>query len=229
MNKTKQRKIYSAWECSKRVFHEYEERALGKQQLICANQIAKLVKQYFPGKGAILDAGCGMGYFYHAVNNFHGKLNYYGLDISPMLIKRGRQILSKFGLNPKHLMIGGMSDLSGKYDVVICMNTLCFLPDYKLYIDRLCQASKKLLIIRTSLGKNTRIRYLRDGYLDRPFHNLKVHFNTYSLKEVRRFIQSRGFKVIRVRDEFNKDRFEFVAGKKRLERKILVCLRQVKT
>ena len=56
-------------------------------------------------------------------------------------------------------------------------------------------AAKKWLIVRSSFGDNTSIRYLPDILLEPGYERLHAYFNIYSRNEVQRFLEDHGFSV----------------------------------
>ncbi len=215
----------NVWECSERIYREFCDRCVGPAELTCNRQIAQLVKQYAQPGDTLLDAACGTGHFYKSLQIHDVPVDYYGIDKSRLYIEGGRKRLVEKGLPPSHLMVGDFIDTPYSYHHVVCINTLCFLPHYHPYLDRLCRVAEKTLIIRTSLAEKTDIRYVVDGYLDEPYNTLKLNFNTYSLAEVTAFIAQYGFDVQHVKDEYTQDKEEIVAGKK-MYRKILCCVKK---
>jgi ubiquinone/menaquinone biosynthesis C-methylase UbiE len=216
---------YSPWECSRRLFLEYTKRTLGYLELTCYRQIARLVKQHARRNDSLLDAGCGMGSFYLSLRKLRVPVRYYGIDKSSLFIETGRHILKKERLDPSRLRVGDFMDTFVSYDHVVCINTLCYLPHYHQYLDHLCRIAEKTITIRTSLGRRTTIRYLKDVCLDRTYDEVMINLNTYSLKEIADFIRERGFRVRVIKDEYTQNRGETVAGIK-LFRKILLGIRE---
>jgi ubiquinone/menaquinone biosynthesis C-methylase UbiE len=216
----------NVWECSESVLHDFDKRAKGKFTLSCCQQIAVLLKQYINKGDRLLDAGCGTAHFYHSLKDMNIPVEYYGIDISELLLANAKKNVSKFGLNPAHLKVQNILDIDVSYDFTVCINTLCFMPHYHAYLDRLLRATDKILILRMSLSDKEEISYLVDGCLDSPYEDLKLNFNTYDLEDVKRFIADSGFEVEQIRDEYTRDGEEIVAGDKKLYRKILLCRRK---
>ena len=119
-----------------------------------------------------------------------------------------------------------IEDLYGEtYDVVVCFNTLLYSPNYHLPLERLAQAARHYLVIRTLLGPRTVYRYEEDGYLDEGWNHLRAYFNIYSMNAVKKFLRDLGFRVSHIVDRRTNDQPEVVIGKIHPWR-ILLCQRQ---
>lgn len=216
---------WNAWEATSSAVEDFRRRARGEVELIYVRQAASLLAPYLTAQTTVLDAACGTGHLYHGFRKQALPLQYFGIDISATLIDIGRQELAPFGVAPERLQLGDIARIERSYDVVVCLNTLCFLANYHVYLERLCQAADRVLLLRASLGDRTDIRYLTDGVVDPPHADMKLYFNTYALTEVTSFIAGYGFEVRRVTDEYTQDGPETVVGKT-LYRKMLLCERR---
>jgi ubiquinone/menaquinone biosynthesis C-methylase UbiE len=179
--------------------------------MTCLKQAAELLKPHYQPGMTVLDAGCGSGYFYWSLVNQGLEVEYYGLDYTASFIEIGRQHLTK--VPPERLMVGSIEDLEGSYDAVFCINTLFCLPDYRQGLERLCQAARRILVLRTTLDRETVIRYETDEYLDQGYRHLKSYFNIWNMEEVMSYIRDLGFLPVHVTDERTGDEPEISAGK----------------
>lgn len=216
---------WNVWEAISGAVEDYTRRARGEVELTYSRQAAEVLAPYLSSSRTLLDAACATGHLYHAFRRRGVDAEYFGIDISPRLIDIGRAELVRFDLPPDHLSVRDIAQIDRTYDIVVCLNTLCFLPNYHVYLDRLCQAAERVLLIRASLSDATTIQYVTDGAVDPPYEDMKLYFNTYSLSEVSSFIAERGFAVTRVKDEHTQDGPETVVGRT-LYRKLLLCVRQ---
>lgn len=214
------------WEAGTNVIEDFRSRARGERELTCCRQVAGLVAQITQPGMSLLDAACGTGHFYHSLRKAAPRVEYWGIDSSRILIDIGREELRKAGLHSSHLQVQDMAAVDATYDIVVSMNTLCFMPDYKIYLDRLLYAANHALILRMSMSDAESRSYLVDGYCDPQYQFMKLYFNTYATAEVIAFVEESGFSAGHVTDEFTKDGEEIVAGDKKLYRKILVCKRR---
>lgn len=225
----------NVWECSSDVINEFVRRAKGiAPELTSAGQIAEILAPMVLGErnsgkasgpATLLDAGCGTGHLFYSFDSRQVPVKFTGIDVSRRFIAIARRHVA-----PKHIaapvfQVRDILQINGTFDYVVCLNTLCFLPNYHIYLERLCQATDRVLVVRCSLDESARITYPVDGWLDAEYNYKKLYFNTYALQEVRDFIAEYGFEVTQVRDAFTQDGEEVVAGKP-MYRKILVCRRQ---
>ncbi|MEW6263504.1 MAG: class I SAM-dependent methyltransferase [Thermodesulfobacteriota bacterium] len=220
---------FNIWEHTREtLFDLYARRARRElPEMTCHRQAVEIfLSDYRPGF-EVLDAGCATGYLYWSFFHRRLEVQYHGLDYTRSFIEIGRQCLPPELVPPKRLEWGAMEDLSGSYDAVFCINTLHCLPDYHQGLERLAQAARSLLIVRTALDDRALIRYETDDYLDEGFRGpggLRSYFNIWAIDEVIAFIAGLGFSVTRVRDERTGDQPELSAGKV-FPWKFLVCRR----
>lgn len=190
---------YSTWDNSqtdklyaKRCRNEIEE-------MTCAQQAAEILKPFVEQGDNVLDAGCGSGYFFHSLKKRNIPVEYYGIDASQKLIDIGRHILPEWGLPAERLQVIRIEDLDGVVDHIVCMNVLSHIDNYPRPLERLLKCTKKTIILRDSFSEPASYQYVIDKYLNTGV-TLKVYINTYSLSEVKSFIESYDFTVQVVQD-----------------------------
>jgi SAM-dependent methyltransferase len=221
---------YNIWEHTREtLFDLYARRARNElSEMTCHQQAAELlVPHVIPGM-TVLDAGCGSGYFFWSFKNRNLPIDYHGIDYTASFIEIGRKNIPPEVLPYDRLRVEAIENLTGSYDAVFCINTLFCLPNYHQGLERLALAAKRFLIIRTTLDRNTLIRYETDDYLDEGFrgpNGLKAYFNIWSQSEVMGFLEDLGFKVQHVVDKRTKDDVEISAGKP-FPYKFLFCERR---
>ena len=92
-------------------------------------RLALAVAEYYlerPVRSA-LDVGCGEGQWQPVLKKLRPRLRYTGVDPSPYAIKR-------FGKR-RHLLpgsLGNLPELGGPYDLIICSDSLYYIPDDEL-------------------------------------------------------------------------------------------------
>ena len=198
------------WEHSISVKELYTRRSrLEEAEMTCAAQAAEMLAPLVSPGDTLLDVGCGSGYFYHSVRKRNIPAEYYGIDAAASLIEIGRTCLPAFGLPPERLQVVRIEDLVGSVDHVVCMNVLSNIDNFHRPLERILQCAKKVLILRESCKETAEYRYVVDKYLD-PGSDLKVYVNAYSIREIKDFIESYGFKVERVPDRRSGDQPEMV-------------------
>jgi SAM-dependent methyltransferase len=208
---------FNIWEHSAVVRDLYARRAQGQAPEMDAH--AQAVEILAPnllaneGNTSVLDAGCGSGYLYHSFRTRNLDVEYHGLDCSPGLIDLGRRFLPDFGLPAERLEVGLIENIQERYDVVVCLNTLSWLPDWRLPLDRLCAAARRFLLIRTNLGPAGRVRWEIDGYLEEGYNHLRAYWNVYPEAAVRDFLATEGFEAQVIVDRRTGSLMETVVGK----------------
>jgi len=201
---------YSIWEHSAIIRELYARRCrLEAEEMTCAAQAAELLQPHVAPGDALLDAGCGSGYFYHSLRTRRIPVEYFGIDASATLIAIGQRYLPEFGLPAANLRVLRIDDLDGAVDHVVCMNVLSNLDNYHRPLERFLRCARKTVVLRESLAERARYAYVRDKYLD-PGAELNVHVNTYCRAEVAEFIRSYGFEPRFVTDRRTQGRPELV-------------------
>lgn len=164
----------------------------------------------------VLDAGCAAGHAWRSLAPLG--VEYRGIDSCDRAIEIGRRHLASTGVAPDALRTLRLEDLPrGKhYDAVICLNTLSYFPMFHEPLDILANAADRVLVIRSSFGDRTEVRYLPDVLLDAGFQDLRAYFNIYSRDEVAAFLEAEGFRVHWIADRRQQERFggrpEIVGG-----------------
>ena len=200
------------WEHSRHVRDLYAQRARGEaEEMTCAAQAAELLAPLARSGDALLDIGCGSGYFLHSLRRCGIALDYFGIDAAPTLIAIGRRELAAHGLPPERLRVLRIEDLDGAFDHVLCMNVLSNIDNWHRPLERLLKVARRSLILRESLKGGAEYRYVRDAFLD-PGVTLSVHVNAYDIGEVTRFIRERGFTTRVVEDKRSRGQPEMVIG-----------------
>jgi SAM-dependent methyltransferase len=203
---------FSIWEHSRHVRDLYRARARGEaEEMICAAQAAEfLAGIVLPGE-ALLDIGCGSGYFLHSLKRRGIPAEYYGIDASPSLIAIGREELSRHGLPEDRLRVLRIDDLAGSVDHVLCMNVLSNIDNWHRPLERMTEIARRSIVLRESLKRGSRYTYVKDEHLD-PGVDLHVHVNAYDIDEVLGFLTNRGFAVRVVEDRRSGGHPEMVIG-----------------
>jgi hypothetical protein len=120
------------------------------------------------------------------------RLDYFGVDAAPSLIRIGQEELPAYGLPAERLDVVRLEDLEGAVDHVICINVLSNIDNYHKALERLLKMARKSLILRESLKDGVEYHWVKDRYLDAGV-DLGVHVNHYDLNDMLSFISDRGF------------------------------------
>lgn len=203
---------YCIWEHSATVRDLYLQRCRREaEEMTSHRQAAELLALRVKPGETLLDAGCGSGYFYHALSSRGIPADYWGVDAAPSLIEIGRAVLPTYGLSADHLMPWRIEDLDGTVDHTVCLNVLSNIDNYHRPLERLLKMTRRSLILRESLKVGAEYNYVEDQFLD-PDVKLKVHVNHYDVEDVCNFIRAYGFSVRQVIDERTGGKPEDVIG-----------------
>ncbi len=71
----------------------------------------------------------------------------------------------------------------------------------------MARAARRLLVIRSSFGDETEVRYLPDVLLEPGFETMRAYFSIFSRTEVEAFLAEEGFSVSWVEDRRQRERF----------------------
>jgi SAM-dependent methyltransferase len=203
---------YCIWEHSATVSELYRRRCRREAEEMTAHaQAAELIGARARAGDTLLDAGCGSGYFYHALAARNIPVEYWGADAAPSLIDIGRAELPAFGLPAERLQVVRLEDLDGEFDHVVCVNVLSNIDNYHRPLERLLDMTRRTLVLRESLKDGAAYAYVRDEYLD-PGVELNVHVNHYDRAEFLAFIAARGFRATLIEDRRSGGQPELVIG-----------------
>lgn len=203
---------YCIWEHSATVRDLYLRRCRREaEEMTSHRQAAELLALRVKPGDTLLDAGCGSGYFYHALSSRRIPAEYWGVDAAPSLIEIGRSVLPAYGLPSERLLPWRIEDLDGNVDHTVCLNVLSNIDNYHRPLERLLRMTKRSVILRESLKQGAEYHYVQDRYLD-PDVTLNVHVNHYDVEDVCAFIRSYRFTVRQVIDERTGGKPEDVIG-----------------
>lgn len=220
---------FNIWEHTKESLYDlYAQRARNElPEMTCHKQAVELLAPHVTPGMTVLDAGCGSGYLFWSFYDRGLPIEYFGIDYTAGFIDIGRQNIPPEKLSPDRLQVEAIENIQGRFDAILCINTLFCLPDYRQGVERMANAAGKFLIIRTTLDQKTEIRYESDQYLDQGYKNLRAYFNIWAMDEFMNYIDGLGFDVRHVVDERTQDQPEISAGK-RFPYRLLFCRRRAK-
>jgi SAM-dependent methyltransferase len=198
----------SIWEHTKRYTRSAVERSAGREpELDAAAQARDLLAERLDGGDSVLDVGCGAGHLWHSLRRLD--VEYHGIDSSRRAIEIGRLTLASAGLDPFRLRALAVEKLppDERYDAVVCLSTLLYAPDFRLPLEAMTDAARRLLVVRSSFGESTEVRYLPDVLLEPGFEEMHAYFSIFSRTEVEAFLLAKGFRAEWVEDRRQRDRF----------------------
>jgi SAM-dependent methyltransferase len=148
----------------------------------------------------VLDIAAGMGASTCYLAKKHPRSSFVGIDIDPELVKRGNGYLRKLGQKNCKLEKSDLYNLhkkyGGKYDGVVSLQTLSWLPDYKLPLQRMLALRPKWLALSSlffpgNIECKIQVRDYSDPLISRPCK--EEYYNIYSLKRVQEFFSKHGY------------------------------------
>lgn len=198
----------SIWEHSKRYTRSVVQRTAGLEpELDAAVQAKELLEARLRRGDTLLDVGCGGGHLWRSVEPLG--LEYHGIDSYRRAIEIGRVTLAEARLPPDRLRTLDVEDLppDERYDAVVSLSTLMYSPDFRLPLEAMLGAARRLLVVRSSFGDETEIRYLADELLDPGFEEMRAYFSIFSRAEVEALLAGAGFSIEWLEDRRQRERF----------------------
>jgi SAM-dependent methyltransferase len=198
----------SVWDHSKYYVELCIARACGAvEETDAARQAAEwLAPRLAPGM-SVLDVGCAAGHLERSLR-VHG-VEYHGIDPAARAIEIGRRFGDERGLAAWQLRELPVEELpvEERYDAVVCLSTLLYMPMFHLPLEAMARAARRWLVVRSSFGERTEVRYLPDVLLEPGFQALRTHFNVFGRDEVAAFLAEEGFAVTWAEDLRQSKRF----------------------
>jgi hypothetical protein len=197
----------SLWEHSKYYVELSLARAAGDaEEMDAVRQTLALLGSKLESGMSLLDVGSAAG---HLQRSLPEGIEYHGIDPATRGIAIGRAYGSRAGLPAERLRALEIDDLppDESYDAVVCLSTLAYLPMFHRPLEAMARAARRWLIVRSSFGDETEIRYIPDPLLEEGFQGLRTYLNIYGRAEVQSFLEQEGFRVTWVEDERQRDRF----------------------
>jgi SAM-dependent methyltransferase len=198
----------SIWEHSKRYVRSAVERSAGRElELDSAAQARTILASRLGPGDSVLDVGCGAGHLWRSLQALG--IEYHGIDSYHRAIEIGRLTLADTNLPSCRLRALAIEDLPAneRYDAVVSLSTLLYAPDFRLPLQVMARAARGLLVVRSSFGEQTDVRFLPDVLLEPGFEHLDAYFSIFSRADVERFLREEGFRVEWVEDRRQRERF----------------------
>ena len=205
------------WEHSKYYVELCRDRAAGvAPEMDAARQATQYLGERLQAGMSVLDVGCAAGHLQRSLRDLG--LEYHGIDPASRAIELGRLYGPAAGLPASRLRMIAIEQLpvEERYDAVVCLSTLMYLPDFRQPLEAMARAARRCLVVRASFGERTEVRYVPDVWLEPGFEAMRTYLNVYSRAEVQGLLEQEGFRVAWERDTRQQERFggrpEQVAG-----------------
>lgn len=175
-------------------------------------QVIKVLKVFKIKK--INDIGCNYFQFYKGLK-IKKKYNYFGYDIEEKFIKLG---LEKFPELSKKYQIGDVTKINlRKCDCSIASAIVDHIKQPYELIKKLCNSSKKVVIVRTYLGEKDEIILKKNS--KNPYY-----FNQLSKHKIKKVFETSGFNPMIILDEATNFSSTFKIINKIYKRKMYIIL-----
>lgn len=204
----------SIWEHSKYFVELCVDRASGRApEMDAVRQAVDLLAPRLEPGMTVLDVGAAAGHLARSLEPLG--VEYHGIDTAARAVEIGRVL---GGLPAARMRALAIEDLPREetYDAVVSLSTLAYLPMFHLPLEAMGRAARRWLVVRSSFGDETEVRYVPDVWLEQGFQALRTYLNVYGRDEVQEFLEREGFRVAWEEDRRQRERFggrpEVVAG-----------------
>jgi SAM-dependent methyltransferase len=197
----------SIWEYSKLFPELCAARASGRaEEMDSARQAREILAERLARESSVLDVGCAAGHLWRSLAPLG--LDYHGIDPYERGIEIGRQLLSRDGLEPDRLRALSIEELprDERYDAVVSLSTLLYAGSFQEPLEIMARAARELLVVRSSFGDETEVRWLPDILLEPGYQAMRAYFNVYSRREIAEFLRTEGFDVEWIADHRQRQR-----------------------
>jgi SAM-dependent methyltransferase len=198
----------SIWEHTKRYTRSAVDRSAGREpELDAAAQARELLASRLERGDSLLDVGCGAGHLWLSVRQLG--VEYHGIDPYRRAIEIGRLTLADAGLPASRLRALAVEDLPAdeRYDAVVSLSTLLYVPDFRLPLEAMARAARRVLVVRSSFGELSEVRYLPDVLLEPGFEQMRAYYSVFARGDVEDFLLDEGFRVEWIEDRRQRERF----------------------
>lgn len=165
---------------------------------------------------SVLDVGSAAGHLERSLRPLG--VEYHGIDSSAHAIEIGRVLGAAEGVPAARLRLLPVEELPTceSYDAVVSLSTLLYLPMFHLPLEVMARAARRWLVVRSSFGEETEIRWVPDVWLEPGFQAMHTYLNVFARSDVQRLLEREGFRVTWEADRRQQERFggrpEIVAG-----------------
>ena len=215
MKKKNKNLTHSSSTYDEKTFDLYKKR-LNNSNLIWCNQVLDLVKNY--NINSIKDIGCNYFQFYKEMKLRKWNVNYFGYDIDKKFINLG---LTKFPELNKKYKIGNCEKIKlNKTDCSVISATLEHATQPKKLLDNILNSTKKIVIVRTYLGKKSHKLISKPNLRQiRPYN-----VNQFSFNEIEDQLKKYKFNTIFILDKATNNSEKFKLFNNKFKRFIYIVL-----
>lgn len=195
--------VWRVWEDSLQYGEMLYHRAIGQApEMESSKAVANFLEDILQPGSRILDVGCGAGHYLRSLRNrYPFQFFYMGVDATKAYIDLAEKAFANDA--DAQFRVDDIYNLSlddQSFDIVLCNNLLLHLPGIVQPIGELWRVTKKTLLIRSMVGKNSfRIQQIpewepdlhdvaartSDPFFDASGEPLRFHyFNIYSSKYI---------------------------------------------
>ena len=202
-------KPWEMWADKPEVEGTLVRRARGElPEMESTKQLVRLVGQVYQPGMRVLDAGCNTGHYLVGLRRLDPKLAYTGVDAYESYINQARGIFAgdpNARFDVRSLMAADFARET--FDITYCCNVLLHLPEFKTPVRNLLQSTTKTCFIRALFShRSTIVRLAAEPGMDYDAEGSPLRFiyqNTYDRAVFTKFVQSLGWKVEFIADEFD--------------------------
>ena len=194
----------SVWHHSKYFVESCIGRASGElPEMDAARQSTEILSARLEPGMSVLDVGCAAGHLRRSLEPLG--VEYHGIDVLERAIDIGRM----YGGDGGSLRTLRVEDLppGERYDAVVCISTLMYQPMFHLALEAMARAARRWLLVRSSFGDETEVRYVPDILLEDGFQTMRMYLNIFGREEVESFLVREGFSVTWIDDRRQSARF----------------------
>jgi ubiquinone/menaquinone biosynthesis C-methylase UbiE len=134
----------------------------------------------------VLDAGCGEGHLLSQMYEHAPRHNYYGVDITPIALKKAKQRCKTANIQKMNLT--NLSFKTATFDVVICTEVLEHMLEYKKAIAELKRVLKPGGVLIITIPNDLFLSFGRLLLGKRPI-KVPDHFTKFTPKKIRRLVR----------------------------------------
>lgn len=187
---------WQVWDKNPEYGDTFYNRATGcLPEMESSKSIAQYIKKIIRNEDKILDVGCGAGHYLVSLNRvLKVDFSYYGVDSTKYYIERAKKAF--LGRKETVFKVADIYNLKLKdnfADIVMCNNVLLHLPSLEQPLQELWRVTKKYLIIRTLIGRQSFIvKQINqpEQYTDRGEPVNYNYLNIYSENYIKKLIKN---------------------------------------